>query len=218
MNEQELTSMLQQNHMNTLRQTHRTITTVLPLVTAALAVTGALIGSADRTDKRGNRDDQFARRTQRSAADDFAGAPFDANVSAPAYGPAYYDPTLEDEHEFSWLAYAQTLVTRMLLVALGFALVGALAWIALRVGTVGVAIELTALILLTLYLAEKVTRRARRQARLVRRGRAANRADRMRRSAHAAHATQSAQGAPSTPAPASQTAQTAHTAQASQAA
>jgi len=192
--------MLQQNHINTLRQTHRTITTVLPLVTAALAVTGALIGANDRVDGRGERDGQTSRQARRGATAGLSGVSFvgeDADQESFAYGPAY-DSVLDDEREFSWLAYAQTLVSRVLLVALGFALVGALAFLALRVGSVGGAIELTALILLALYLAEKVTRRARRQARLVRRGRAATRADRMRRAAHAAHATrtQPASGQP----------------------
>src|SRR5579883_2214968 len=137
--------MLQQNHMNTLRQTHRTITTVMPLVTAALAVTGALIGAMDRSERNG-----LAPRQSRT------GAPFaadEAEREAFVYTSAY-DPMFDDEHDFSWLSYAITLVSRMFLVALGFALVAGLAWIALRVGTVGVAIELTALILLTLYLAE----------------------------------------------------------------
>lgn len=198
--------MLQQNHMNTLRQTHRTITTVMPLVTAALAVTGAIIGSMDRPGQREERADRFTPPTGPTgptATSGFAGAAFGAEQAAPGYGPTY-DPMLDDEREFSWLAYTQTLLTRMLLVALGFALVGALALIALRVGPVGVAIELTALILLTLYLAEKVTRRARRQARLVRRGRAANRADRMRQAAHASQAAQAARA---------ETAQTTATAQ-----
>ncbi|HUY78432.1 MAG TPA: hypothetical protein VMV29_16800 [Ktedonobacterales bacterium] len=184
--------MLQQNRMNTLRQTHHTITTVMPLVTAALAVTGAIIGSMERSGQRYERDEQTAQPTGRSAMDGFAGAACGADQSAPTYG-APYGAMLDDEREFSLLAYMQTLVTRVLLVALGFALVGALALIALRVGPVGVAIELTALILLTLYLAEKVTRRARRQARLVRQGRAVNRADRMRHATHATHAAQASQ-------------------------
>ena len=197
--------MLQQNRMNTLRQTHHTITTVMPLVTAALAVTGAIIGSMERSGQRYERDEQTAQPTGRSAMDGFAGAACGADQSAPTYG-APYGAMLDDEREFSLLAYMQTLVTRVLLVALGFALVGALALIALRVGPVGVAIELTALILLTLYLAEKVTRRARRQARLVRQGRAVNRADRMRHASHAAQASQPTQ-APHSSAHANATAQ-----------
>ncbi len=174
--------MLRQEHVNTLRQTHRTVTTMLPLVTAALTVTGALIASMDHSGgQRGahdGADNGAATGQSRRPASGLFGSAFGAGQSS-GYAPSS-DQTPDDDHEFSALAYAQTLVSRVLLVAIGFALVGSLALIALRVGSVGVAIELTALILLVFYLAEKVTRRARRQARLIRRGPATTPADPIR--------------------------------------
>ena len=145
--------MLRQDHVQTLRQTHRTVTTVLPLVTAALTVTGAIIASMEPRSAQGqpNRDSDgsangdASHREEQSFATDF---------------------TTRHEAGLSVVAYLLTLISRALLVALGIALVLALILLATRVGPTGIAIELTALILVALYLTEKV---ARRQASRVRR-------------------------------------------------
>ncbi|MEO7002469.1 MAG: hypothetical protein ABI068_11635 [Ktedonobacterales bacterium] len=144
--------MLQQNHTQTLRQTHRTMTTIMPLVTAALSVTGVLLAATERkNEKEAQQADQTSE--QANGTVQTTQAPF-------AQG---------GEGSLTLRAYLFTLVSKMLSVLVGIALVLALVTLALRSGPTGVAIELTALILLALYLTEKAARKQARQHRRARR-------------------------------------------------
>src|SRR5579875_2101672 len=157
--------MLRQEHVNTLRQTHRAVTTLLPVVTAALTVTGALIASMEQGKEQGKRQ---ARREQEDAA--FAqGSATTRQAGYAEYVGYADDEAATDEGKLTVVAYLRTLIGHVLLTVLGIALVLALGMIALRSGPVGVAIELTALVLLALYLTERVARKARRRARATRR-------------------------------------------------
>jgi len=89
-----------------------------------------------------------------------------ATGQADTAGLATHTPLARGDEPLTVRAYLFTLVSKALLVTLGIALVLALVALALRVGPTGVAIELTALILLALYLTEKAARnQARRQSR-----------------------------------------------------
>lgn len=152
--------MLRQEHVNTLRQTHRAVTTLLPVVTAALTVTGALIATMEQGKEQGKRQ---ARQEEESYAQ---GA---AHTSRANSAGGADDETFAGEGRLTVGAYLQTLIGHVLLTVLGIALVLALGMIAMRSGPIGVAIELTALVLLALYLTERVARNARRRARANRR-------------------------------------------------
>ncbi|HLY30368.1 MAG TPA: hypothetical protein VKQ36_05040 [Ktedonobacterales bacterium] len=149
--------MLRQEHVNTLRQTHRAMTTVMPLVTAALTVTGALIATMEQGKEQGRRQARQEHFAEGAASD---------SVRAQT---GYADEARSSgEGSVTIGSYLGTLVSHVLLTLLGIAFVLTLAMIAMRVGPVGVAIELTALVLLALYLTEKVARHNRRRARAVR--------------------------------------------------
>ncbi len=128
-------------HVTTLRQTHRTAATLLPVLTATLTVAGAVIAAMEARTPHTSAE-------PRDATDELAGGVAHAMVR-PA-SPA---------SRVTLRAYIATLAGRMLLVALGIALVLALVYLATATGRVGQAITLTSLILLTLYLTEKVARR-----------------------------------------------------------
>lgn len=135
-------------HVTTLRQSHRTATTLLPVLTATLTVAGAVIAAMEaRT--------PHASAEPHGAADELAGS-----AQAATGGAAQAMARQASQASRVTLrAYIATLVGRMLLVALGIALVLALVYLATATGRVGQAITLTSLILLTLYLTEKVARR-----------------------------------------------------------
>lgn len=132
-------------HITTLRQTHRTATSLLPILTATLTVAGAVLAAMDSR----------APQTSESRAESTlngAGEPAGAASSDSYRGVVAPRVTVR--------AYIATLVGRVLLVALGIALVLALVYAASASGSVGRAVMLTALILLALYLTEKIARRA----------------------------------------------------------
>lgn len=139
-------------HVSTLRQTHRAATTLLPVLTATLTVAGAVIAALE------------ARAPQPSAPsadpsasyEQFAGAPAEEaqmRGAAPAHALRY-------ERKVTLGRYLATLIGRVLLVALGIALVAGVVYLATTTGRTGQAVLLTALVLLALYLTEKVARRA----------------------------------------------------------
>ena len=130
-------------HVTTLRHTHRTATTLLPVLTATLTVAGAVIAAME------------ARSPHTSAEPRDAAAGLASDAQASASGAAM----ASQASRVTLRAYIATLAGRMLLVALGIALVLALVYLATATGRVGQAITLTSLILLTLYLTEKVARR-----------------------------------------------------------
>lgn len=133
-------------HIATLRQTHRTATSLLPVVTAALTVAGVVIAALEaRTPHAEDEAAPGAATTEQAGGDMPIGAQATSRASA---------------GRVTLRAYIATLIGRALMVALGIALVLSLVYIASVSGRVGLAILLTALILLALYLTEKVARRA----------------------------------------------------------
>ncbi|HEX8994786.1 MAG TPA: hypothetical protein VF812_02015 [Ktedonobacterales bacterium] len=132
-------------HITTLRQTHRTATSLLPILTATLTVAGAVLAAMD---SRAPQTSESHAETPLNGAGESAGA---------ASGGSYRGVVAP---RVTVRAYIATLVGRVLLVALGIALVLALVYAASASGSVGRAVMLTALILLALYLTEKIARRA----------------------------------------------------------
>jgi hypothetical protein len=136
-------------HVTTLRQTHRTATTLLPVLTATLTVAGAVIAAMESRSRH-------ASAVARDEADELAAS----TAGAVATGEAVAGARIQaGAGRVTLRGYIATLVGRMLLVALGIALVLSLVYVASASGQVGRAILLTALILLALYLTEKVARR-----------------------------------------------------------
>lgn len=134
--------MNQTSHITTLRHTHRAATTLLPVLTATLTVAGAMIAAMEA---------RAARSESATEAGDDALTPTSTQSRARS-GKGIRRMTAR--------AYIATLVGHALLVALGVALVCSLVYAASATGRVGQAMLLTALILLALYLTEKVARRA----------------------------------------------------------
>lgn len=139
--------MLQQDRIHTLRQTHSAVTTMMPLITAGLAVTGALIGAIETRGAAPTKDERQEADTQPLAT---TADRVQSHHSAPHAARA--------ERRVTVRRYIATLAGRLLLVLLGVALVLAITIAATTTGRVGQAITITALILLTLYLVEKITR------------------------------------------------------------
>ncbi len=138
-------------HVTTLRQTHRAATSMLPVLTATLTVAGAVIAAME------------ARASHASAqADELADAPAAAEAEG-AEGPGGRPAATRRAAiggRVTVRSYIAALVGHVLLVALGIALVLTLVYAACVSGRVGQAMLLTALILLVLYLTEKIARRA----------------------------------------------------------
>ena len=131
-------------HISTLRHTHRAATSLLPVLTASLTVIGVVLAAMEA-------------RAPQPGDHPTAGAPADelAGDQSSARGAA--SRTAE---RLTARAFIATLVGRALLVTLGIVLVLALVYAASASGRTGQAILMTALILLALYLTEKVARRA----------------------------------------------------------
>ena len=138
--------MLHQDRVHTLRQTHSTVATIMPLVTAGLTVTGALLAAFEA--RNASAAAAEAREEAASAAtDDTAGPRPSRPMSARARSGAVR-------------RYIATLAGRLLLVLLGMSVVLAITIAATSTGRAGQAVIITALILLTLYLVEKAARQA----------------------------------------------------------
>ncbi|HZC05006.1 MAG TPA: hypothetical protein VE338_05135 [Ktedonobacterales bacterium] len=143
-------------HVTTLRQTHRAATSLLPVLTATLTVAGVVIAAMEaRTphtsdEPRGEGEDLASSATNLQAASDAAALTFAGRANRANRAGA---------GRVTLGRFIATLIGRILLVALGAALVLALVYLATSTGRVGQAITLTALILLTFYLTEKVARR-----------------------------------------------------------
>ncbi len=132
-------------HVTTLRQTHRAATSMLPVLSATLTVAGAVIAAMEARSSRASAEaDELAREGQTGQAADQAAAPRHAAIGG----------------RVTVRSYIGALVGHVLLVALGIALVLSLVYVACVSGRIGQAILLTALILLALYLTEKIARRA----------------------------------------------------------
>lgn len=132
-------------NISTLRQTHRAATSMLPVLTATLTVVGAVIAAMEaRAPQPSDRD------TAGAGTDELAGGLRVADGQAAPHATV---------RRVTVRGYIATLVGRALLVALGIALVLSLVYTASVAGRTGQAILLTSLILLALYLTEKVARR-----------------------------------------------------------
>lgn len=139
--------MLHQDRVNALRQTHSTVATIMPLVTAGLTVTGALLAAFEARSAT-----SAAARAE--ASSEAAGQP----EGAPAPRPVTFSrPT---SRAGSVRRYVATLAGRLLMVLLGVGLVLAIIYAATATGRIGQAVTITALLLFTLYLVEKVARQA----------------------------------------------------------
>lgn len=139
--------MIRQDRVNVLRQTHSAVTTLMPLITAGLTVTGAIIAAIE----------------MRNSSNSASGAAPEAQDSASAStgAPSSQTPSVSRARRpGSIRRYIATLAGRLLLVLLGLALVLAITFAATSTGRVGQAVTITALILLTLYLVEKIARQA----------------------------------------------------------
>jgi hypothetical protein len=152
--------MMQRNSVNALRQTHSAVKTLIPFITAGLTVTGALIAAMEAR----NADVSAAEAANTTFGPSGPTAP-DANptgVTTPLTESATSANAtlrrLRPIRRVSVRSYIATLVVRLLLVVLGIAIVLALAFAATSIGKVGEAVTITALVLLTLYLVEKVAR------------------------------------------------------------
>ncbi len=135
-------------HITTLRQTHRTATSLLPVLTAGLTVAGAVIAAMEARSSRAESEPSSA------GADSFATGPDVGSQSGPLSAMQARGRRLTVRR------YVATLLGRTLLVALGIGLVLGLVYIASASGRTGQAVLLTVLVLLVFYLTEKVARRA----------------------------------------------------------
>lgn len=140
-------------HITTLRQTHRAATSLLPVLTATLTVAGVVIAAME------------SRNTSASdePRDETSGFPGTDQAQMASGAAAAFAPTSArtraNRRRVTLGRYIATLIGRILLVALGAALVLGIVYLATTTGRVGQAITLTTLILVTLYLTEKVARR-----------------------------------------------------------
>ena len=138
--------MIRQDRVHALRQTHHTVASLMPLITAGLTVTGAIIAAIET---RGG--------SSATEPEEEIGA---ASETAGATSSHTNTSTARRARPGSIRRYIATLAGRLLLVLLGAALVLAITLAATSTGRVGQAVTITALILLTLYLVEKAARRA----------------------------------------------------------
>lgn len=138
-------------HITTLRQTHRTATSLLPVLTAGLTVAGAVLAAMEARSSRAESE------TSGAGADAFTGQPHGSEVGSQS-GPL--TAMQARGRRLTVRRYIATLLGRTLLVALGIALVLTLVYVASASGRTGQAVLLTALVLLVFYLTEKVARRA----------------------------------------------------------
>ena len=143
--------MLHQDRVHTLRQTHATVATIMPLVTAGLTVTGALLAAFEARNATAAAEAAEAREETATAATGEGFTPRAATpsrrITSRARGGAVR-------------RYIATLAGRLLLVLLGMGVVLAITIAATSTGRTGQAVIITALILLTLYLVEKAARPA----------------------------------------------------------
>lgn len=140
--------MLHQDRVNALRQTHSTVATIMPLVTAGLTVTGALLAAFEARSAAARAEAHSEAHSEAFAQPEGVVTPHPASVSRPT------------RRSGSIRRYVAALAGRLLMVLLGMGLVLAIVYAATATGRIGQAVVITALILFTLYLVEKVARQA----------------------------------------------------------
>lgn len=156
--------MLRQDHLQTLKQTHKTATTVMPLVTAGLAVMSALIAAQER------RTSHAASSLERQpepmdlprivrVTTPRVSAPTTQPIAEPAT-PAAEAPALVRRSSFvgSAIRYLATLLRTLVKVALGVVAVIVLVAIYEHLEKTNRAVLLTVLVMIVLYLTERIAR------------------------------------------------------------
>jgi hypothetical protein len=147
---------MRQDQIQAMRQTHKTFTTWMPLLTAALTISGVVLSSMER-----QANSQAAGRQVVQPGAPFAlGArvvPVISSPTADAMSSIAY-AALPSPRRLSLFAYVRTLLSRVLAVLFGAVMVLAIVYVFFHSDHTWRAIELTALILLVLYLAERVAR------------------------------------------------------------
>ena len=147
--------MLHQDRVNALRQTHSTMSTIMPVLTAGLTVAGAMLAAFEA------RSASAAEARARKPASETAGeAVSDPTSATPAPRAAARYRVYSTSRPVSVRHYVAILAGRLLMVVLGLGLTLAIIYAATATGRIGQAVTITALILLTLYLVEKVARQA----------------------------------------------------------
>ncbi len=141
--------MIRQDRVNVLRQTHNTVTTLMPLITAGLTVAGAIIAAIETRNVAHAATSAEPEEEQGGATEESSGAT-----------SSHTNRASRARRTGSIRRFIATLAGRLLLVLLGAAIVLAITLAATSTGSVGEAITITALILLTLYLVEKASRQA----------------------------------------------------------
>jgi hypothetical protein len=147
------------NQIHTLRENHKSISAIVPLVTAALTISGVVLARMERNAK------QEAQRAQAADPMQFAHPyAFSPRVTrvvpvvSPMAASVVSQPVAYRPRRLTLLGYLGTLLSRVLLVLIGMVLVATTVGVYFASDPTWRAIELTALILLILYLAERVAR------------------------------------------------------------
>lgn len=145
--------MLRQDHLQTLKQTHRTASTVMPLVTAGLALMSALIAAQERRATNTELDPQHIQFVDRPRIVTVT-TPV-ANASAKIAAPT---PEARVSVIGSAIGFLATLFGTFVRVALGAMAVIALVAIYTHLDKTNRAVLLTVLIVSVLYLTARVAR------------------------------------------------------------
>ncbi len=165
---------MRSDQIQSMRQTHRSVSMVMPLVTAALTVTGVVLANMQRQAERQTREqgwqDGQAAQPPQSGQPQF-GAPQSTQPFAypyaiaprvtrvvPVVSPLAAQRVVYRSRRLTLFGYLGTLLSRVLLVLIGMVAVATIVGVYFASDLTWRAIELTALILLILYLAERVAR------------------------------------------------------------
>ncbi len=141
------------DQIHTMRQTHRSLTTVMPLVTAGLTIAGVVLANMERQADRQERQDPQQPQT----AYPYAISPRVTRV-VPVVSPVAAPQVVYRPRRLTIFGYVGTLLSRVLMVLIGMVAVAAIVGLYFASDPTWRAIELTALILLILYLVERVAR------------------------------------------------------------
>jgi hypothetical protein len=150
---------MDQNNIHSLRDNHKTISAIVPLVTAALTISGVVLARMERNAKQQAQQAQAADPMQ--FAHPYAFSPRVTRVVpvvSPMGASVVSQPVAYRPRRLTFLGYLGTLLSRVLLVLIGMVLVATTVGVYFGSDPTWRAIELTALILLILYLAERVAR------------------------------------------------------------
>jgi hypothetical protein len=159
---------MQTNQIQSLRQTHRSVSTLMPLVTAALTITGVVLANIERNAQRnpqGQAEDLTPRQPQVSQPQKFA-YPYAlapqvtrmVPVVTPVTNPIATRQVAYRPRRLTIFGFLGALLWRVLMVLIGMVAVAAIVGLYFAADPTWRAIELTTLILLILYLTERVAR------------------------------------------------------------